>query len=72
MSLMRGTLRQQPITAARAEAARRMRQLGFSLPLIGMYLCKHHTSIFHYLRLRSPEPQPEAILVPDESGIWAI
>ena len=58
--------------AARREACRRLRAIGYSLGQIGTYMGGlHHTTILHHVRdvvveLETPAP------IPDLSGEWAI
>ncbi len=48
---IRGPSRSQVVSAARAEAAYELRQLGLSYPRIGHHLGgKHHTSVMHGVR----------------------
>lgn len=76
----------QRYVLARKDAAKRMRAIGMSLPQIGLYLGKHHTTIYHLLNGGTTAPElargiqnggrPErprlGPVAPDTSGEWAI
>lgn len=62
-------------TQARRAAARELRALGMSLPEIGVYLNRHHTSVLCMLGLRGTRAARAVAYdptAPDESGAWAI
>lgn len=56
---------------AKRAAARRLRENGFTLNEIGVFLHRHHTSVLHLLNSGS-EPKKYEIPCPDLSGEWAI
>ncbi len=62
----------QPLPAARRSAMKRLRDLGYSTPMIGRLLGGlHHSSVVCGLKKRSKETD-FSFPVPDYSGEWAI
>lgn len=74
-----GPSQSRMVVLPRRKAIHALRQMKFSMPEIGRFIHKHHTSVFHALRLPvpggpfEPIPEPEQIMDPErtESAVWA-
>lgn len=72
--LVLGLCQEKPCMDARRQVARRLRDEGYSYPVIGRYLNRHHTTIMHLLAHGTEEARVSRseIPCPDLSGVWAI
>ena len=51
MDQLRGQCRQKPLVAARALISKRAYEAGFTMPRIGQFMHRDHTTILHHLKM---------------------
>jgi chromosomal replication initiation ATPase DnaA len=71
-SLVLGPLQERQCVQARCAVARRLRNEGYSLTVIGRWLNRHHTTVVHMLKHSVEAAAAGDVPVPDLSGEWAI